>query len=215
MQEIELKIIDIEKIFAERIPKVLGDYECYSVLVPLIKKEGKLNLLFEVRSPGLKKQPGEVCFPGGRIEPHESGAQCAEREASEELGVSRDAIKIIAQLDTIHAYSNFALYSFLGEIDFDKLALAEINKKEVESVFFIPLSEFIENEPFIYKMEVFPSIGDDFPYEMINLTGGYNWSKGKYEVPIYRFGEKVVWGLTARIIHNLVKILKSAGPASG
>ena len=40
----------------------------FAVLVPLIEKDGEFHILFEVRSPKLKSQPGEVCFPGGAVE---------------------------------------------------------------------------------------------------------------------------------------------------
>ena len=40
----------------------------FAVLVPLIEKDGEFRILFEVRSPKLKSQPGEVCFPGGAVE---------------------------------------------------------------------------------------------------------------------------------------------------
>ena len=55
-----------------------------AVLVPLIRHNGENCLLFEVRSPALKWQPGEVCFPGGRMEPGEPALACALRETEEE-----------------------------------------------------------------------------------------------------------------------------------
>ncbi|MCL1983291.1 MAG: CoA pyrophosphatase [Clostridiales bacterium] len=205
-----MNIGDIEKKLSGRAPGVIGKHSCYSVLVPLVEKDGELNLLFEVRSYGMKRQPGEVCFPGGKIEAGETEEQCAVRETIEELGVGRDAIRVIAQLDRVHTYSNSTLYSFLGTIEYDGLLHEKINRKEVESVFYLPLSELLENDPFVYKMEVLPDVGEDFPYEMINFSEGYNWKKGITEVPIYKLEGKIIWGLTARISHNLVKILKGA-----
>ena len=208
MQKIDLDIIDIEKKLAGRAPGVIGDYESYSVLVPIVKKDNELNLLFEVRSPGLSRQPGEICFPGGKMEPGETCEECALRETAEELGVGLGAIRLISRLDTIYTYSNFTLHSCLGEIDIKKLSVAKMNKKEVASIFYIPITDIIKSEPFIYKIEVQTKVGDDFPYEMLGLKDGYNWNKGVHEVPIYKFGEAVIWGLTARIVYNLVKILK-------
>ncbi|MCL1809717.1 MAG: CoA pyrophosphatase [Clostridiales bacterium] len=205
-----MKIKDVEKAFSGRPPGVIGKHSSYSVLVPLVEKDGELNLLFEVRSFGLKRQPGEVCFPGGKIEAGETEEECAVRETVEELGVRRESIRIISQLDSVHTYSNSTLYSFLGEIEHDELLHEKINRREVESVFYLPLAELVENEPFIYKMEVLPDVREDFPYDMINFSDGYNWRKGITEVPIYKIKGKIIWGLTARISHNFVNILREA-----
>jgi len=148
----------------------------YSVFVPFVEIDGKLNLLFEVRSLGLARQPGDICFPGGKIEAGETGEECAVREAAEELGVSRDAIRIIQQLDSIYTHDGFPLHSFYGEIAYDKLSESKINHREVESIFYVPASYFLNRE--------------------------------RREESSYRYGDKNIWGLTARIIHNLVKILQ-------
>ena len=201
------KIDDIEKIFSGRAPGIMGCYNHYSVLVPLVEKDGELNLLFEVRSPDLERQPGEICFPGGKMEKGEDAEGCAVRETAEELGIGRSAIRVIGQLDSLHTYSNLTLYSFLGELNYSLLEHAKINHREVESVFYIPLADFITRKPFIYKTEISLEVGEDFPYEMINSSEGYNWGKGYHEVLIYKFGDKAIWGMTARIVYNLTEIL--------
>ena len=69
--------------FCERLGKILrarnceieneSDYLSSAVLVPLVRKEGRLGVLFEVRSTALTWQPGDICFPGGRIELDDAG----------------------------------------------------------------------------------------------------------------------------------------------
>jgi len=198
----------IESIFNSRKPEVIGQYHYFSVLVPLVVIEEELHILYEVRSDTLKRQPGEICFPGGRMEAGETEETCALREATEELGIPMSAIRVIAQLDSLYTYSNFTMYSFLGVIDREELKNATINTEEVKSIFTIPLSQLLETSPFIYKMDIIPDVGDDFPYKLVNFSNGYNWRKGKSEVPIYHFDGKTIWGLTARITHNLVKIIQ-------
>ena len=53
-----------------RVPEVLGnrDFSKYAILLPLIEKEDGVHILFEVRSFEMRRQPGEICFPGGRID---------------------------------------------------------------------------------------------------------------------------------------------------
>lgn len=205
MKQITIK--DFEDTFRDREPKSLGVYQYYAVLVPLVEKDGELHILYEVRAESLKRQPGEVCFPGGRIENNESAEDCAVRETSEELNVEKSDIRIIAQMDFLHTYSNFTLYSLLGVIDYEVVSKAKVNPDEVKETFLVPVSFFAGNEPEMYYFDVLPNIGPDFPYEKINLKDGYNWRKGKSTVPIYRYGDRAIWGMTARITNHLMDLV--------
>ena len=68
-----------------------------AVFMPLVEADGKLSLLFEVRSK-LIGQAGEVCFPGGRIEEGESPLDAAVRETMEELELGRKAASLLLDL---------------------------------------------------------------------------------------------------------------------
>lgn len=207
MKKKKITIKDFEKTFKNRRPKSIGSYQYYSVLVPLVEKEGELHLLYEVRAESLKRQPGEVCFPGGRIEDDESIEECAIRETSEELNIRPEDIRIIAQMDYLHTYSNFTLYSLLGVISYDVVSQISVSQDEVKEIFLVPISFLAENEPEIYHFDVIPNVGPDFPYEHINLKDGYNWRKGRSTVPIYRYDDKAIWGMTARITKHLIDLM--------
>ena len=73
------------------VPKVQDVTGEYAVLVPLVERPEGLCLLYEVRADTLGRQPGEVCFPGGQLEPGEDAVSCALRETWEELGIPRPA----------------------------------------------------------------------------------------------------------------------------
>ena len=45
----------------------------------------------------------------------------------------------------------------------------------------------------------------DFPYEEAGISPSYNWRKGKNILPVYKYGERVIWGVTARIVRGFVK----------
>lgn len=204
----ELQLGDFEKVFKGWKPVPLGNYRFYSVLVPLIEKEGKLFLLYEVRAETLKIQPGEVCFPGGRLEEDESLQECAVRETCEELNLYPGQIRIIAQLNYIHTYSNFAMYPFLGVINYETFENITVSREEVKEVFLVPLSYFLETEPLTLTYEVAPMGIEDFPHEKINFKGAYKWRKGKTTIPIYHYQGWTIWGLTARITRNLIEIMQ-------
>ena len=206
-KQVKKFIQHIEENMKGRVPVPIGKYSFFSVLAPLVEIKGELHVLYEVRSDNLTKQPGEVCFPGGSMEPGETPEQCAVRETCEELGIQPDAIRILGQLDTLYAYSNFTMYAFIGIIDGEKLARSIPNEDEVKEIFFVPLQEILEQEPYIYTMDVIPDIREDFPYEKVNFDDGYNWRKGRSEIPIYLYSDWVIWGLTGRITMNMAQIV--------
>lgn len=205
-----MDVSTFEKIFKNRKPRSFSNYRYFSVLVPLVYVKGTAHLLFEVRSSNLKRQPNEVCFPGGKVEANETPEACALRETSEELCIPIEKMKIISELDYIITYSNFTMYSYLGVLEYEDVQSMHFNKSEVKDVFLVPFDFFINAKPLSYEAEVGPIIiGDDFPYHLIQNGKNYNWRKGKIPIFIYQYQDKVIWGLTARIIENMVGIIKN------
>lgn len=204
----QINLEKIEHIFCKRRPGTIGKHSFFSVLVPLVQKNGQLCLLYEVRAEHMKRQPGEICFPGGQVEADETFEECAVRETMEELGIEREDIGIIAQMDVLYTYSNFTMFPFLGTIKEEALLRMNCNPDEVKETFLVPLSWFADHAPFVYRSSVKPIIGKDFPYEKIKFPKGYKWRSGTSEVPIYEFEDRVIWGLTGRITRNFIEVLK-------
>lgn len=205
----EFKINDIEKIFKTRKAGTEEFFKEFSVLLPLVEKDGELSVLYEVRAKHMVTQPGEICFPGGEIENEESPQECALRETWEETGIQADSIRIVSRLDTVVTYSNFAMHAFLGIVDEAALDNMKLNPDEVDEVFLIPLRWLMENEPDVYWTKVIAQPPEDFPYDEVTGGAPYKWRHGKAPVPVYRaFDGKVLWGLTARITKRFVDIIR-------
>lgn len=202
-----MDIYTIKKTFHNRVPQREGKYKEFSVLVPLITVKNELHLLFEVRSENLKTQPREICFPGGKIEPNEIPLECAVRETCEELNISSKNITVLGPLDYLVLPYNLILHPFMGVLN-TKLESIEYSRDEVANIFSVPLDFFIENPPLSYFIEIQTQTGEDFPYHLVENGEDYNWRTGKYPVYFYTFKDHVIWGMTARIIKNLVDILK-------
>ena len=183
------------------------DYEVsFAVLVPLIEIDGELNLIYEVRSNSIE-QPGEISFPGGRIEDGESPEEAAIRETSEELLLNKANIEIIAELNYASSKSGAFIFTFLGLIkDIDPYEIG-YSIDEVSEVFFVPLSFFLETSPEKYYMNYYPKEDKDFPYHMVNNGEDYNWGSIRYPVYFYKYYNYIIWGLTAKITYSFINEL--------
>ncbi len=211
----DLKADDIESIFRNRKAGSEEFFKFFSVLVPVVQCDEGLYLLYEKRARHMKRQPGEICFPGGELEEGETTKECALRETREEIGIDESRIEVICQLDTIYTYSNFAMYCYLGMIDEKELSGMKLNSDEVEDTFLVPLEWFTENDPRIYWTEVVPQPPEDFPYD--EVTGGvpYKWRNGLAPVPVYdEVDGNVIWGLTARITKRFIDAVKKGAADS-
>ena len=88
-----------------------------------------------------------MCFPGGRIEQGETPLECAVRETTEELGVSRERIRVVGSIGLIYTWLNEPVDVVLGEIlDFEPGKL-ETNPDEVHETFTVPFEYFMERAP--------------------------------------------------------------------
>ena len=79
----------------------VGDEELIpaSVLFPIVLRESGPSVLLTQRTEHLKDHPGQISFPGGRVEPEDaSSAHTALREAEEEIGLSSAHVEIVGYL---------------------------------------------------------------------------------------------------------------------
>ena len=208
-----MNIANVEKFMEGREPGTIGQRKDCAVLIPLVERADGLHILYEQRSTKMKTQPGDVCFPGGRMEPGETPAECALRETEEEIGIPAEKIRILGQFDSIYEVSHLTMNTVIGVIEEEDLDLLKLNPKEVETVFTVPYRFFLETEPIRYEYEVVQKV-DDFPYEAAGIRKDYRWRVGKNSAPIFHYGEgsdrQIIWGLTARITMWLVEKLEEA-----
>lgn len=190
-------------------PSILGEenYKKYSLLIPLVEQNQETHLLFEVRSMMMRSQPGDVCFPGGKIDDTDRNElHGVLRETEEELGLDERVIKNVTPLDYIVSDFGRIIYPFVGEIM--TLDALSINQAEVAEVFTVPLQFFLENEPDKYKInfEIIPE--KNFPYHLIQGGKDYDWRPRQMDELFYEYDNRIIWGLTARIIAHFVALLK-------
>lgn len=176
----------------------------FSVMIPLIKRKGEIHLLFEKRAMTLRNQPGEISFPGGRIEKNESPWDAAIRETCEELLIEENDLEIYSEGDFLVNPYAAIIYSFIGEIKKDFYEIIP-SKAEVESIFTVPLSFFMETEPKAYSINLKVNRSDDFPYHLIPNGRDYKFKRGREEVLFYQYKGQIIWGFTAKMTRRFIE----------
>jgi len=136
------------------------------------------------RAAHLRANPGEIAFPGGRIEPGEAPLAAALREAEEEVALPRDAVDVLGELASARQLRRpVPILPFVAAAR-GRPAL-EANPSEVDCVLVIPLAELVA--PGRYWQERWDRAGDPA------LT-----------MHFFDLGEDVIWGATAHMLHGLV-----------
>ncbi len=199
-------IARIQKVTNNR-PHVLGHklFQSYSVLIPLININDDIHIIFEKRAEHLRRQPGEICFPGGRIEKGQEDSQSAAiREATEELQINIGDINLIGPLDFFVSSSDSIIYPFVGWIE-KEFAEISPNSEEVSEIFTVPISFLLNTKPKIYQIHYKIEPEDNFPYHLIPDGKNYNWRPRSMKEYFYCYEDKVIWGMTARMLNEFLE----------
>ena len=155
-----------------------------------------------------------ICFPGGRRESSDRNyAAAAVREASEELGVPYKDIQLCGTLDFFAAHNGFMVYPFVGIWDPETVSETpdavyrqwDYNRDEVAELFSVPLSWFLQHEPRIGTAHIQVTRKDDFPFELVPHLDPHKDFHQEYPIYFYQYGDKVIWGMTAAILHSFLE----------
>lgn len=198
------RVTDLASYFEDRKAGILGQQKSvhFSLFLPLIHRNDQWHLLFQVRSNQVK-QPGEVCFPGGRVEEDDqSYAAAALRELQEELGLENHQASLLGELDIMVTPFQFIIHPFIGIIHNEDAIIPQ--ETEVAEIFTVPVKELITMEPKQHdiRLDVRPESG--FPYHLIPNGEDYNWRTGRIKELFYDYDSRIIWGLTARILAHAI-----------
>lgn len=204
--------MDIQEIF-EKVQAhqstILGkeNFRLYGILVPLVRINGEIHLIFEVRSLQLKRQPGEICFPGGGVEKtDQSPKEAAIRETSEELGIDKRLITNVHPLNYfVQSMEGRIIYPYVGLIE--TIDAIQPNPDEVKEIFTVPLQFFKQNEPEEHGLSFQIQHNEDFPYHLIPGGKNYSWRTREITEYFYFYKDYVIWGLTANILRHFLSVI--------
>ncbi|MFP3981921.1 MAG: NUDIX hydrolase [Desulfobacterales bacterium] len=160
-----------------------------SVLIPFYPAPEGLSLVFMKRPDYPGVHGDQISFPGGGKEKEDKDdLETALRETREEIGVKPEHVEVWGALSTQQTVSSqYRITPFIGSIPYPYEF--RLDPREVERLIIIPFSRLLDPDTYAY--------------------GTYNWKGLEFESDLYRYGNDIIWGLTARILNNLITLIKT------
>jgi 8-oxo-dGTP pyrophosphatase MutT (NUDIX family) len=181
---------DIKARLAAYEPALLAEREGKraSVLVPLYVYEDELHVVFTKRTDRVESHKGEISFPGGARDPLDNDLiHTAVRECEEEIGLRREHIEIIGQLDDIVTISDYHVSVYVGRLHSHPSPYVWLPQEaEVAEVLEVPLTH-LRDETNIVEV---PRLRDG----ELTLMEGWLWR------------DHVIWGATGRMLRNFLDV---------
>ncbi len=157
-----------------------------AVLVPLVERPA-LTVLLTQRASQMRNHAGQIAFPGGRIEPADSGPLAAAlREAHEEIGLEASYIEVIGYLPDHVVMTGFRVTPVVAFVHtgFE----LRLDSHEVEDAFEVPLDYAFDPANHRLRLRRSGFTGEEIPFS---------------DIP---FGERNIWGATAGMLLTLYRM---------
>jgi 8-oxo-dGTP pyrophosphatase MutT (NUDIX family) len=157
-----------------------------AVLIPIANHQGQLEVVLTKRASHLTHHPGQISFPGGKVERYDDDMiATALRETQEEIGLHANCIEVLGQLKPYQTISGYEVTPIVALISNNSSYQIDLN--EVSEVFHVPLSHFLQRQHHI-QVPVY--------------------HEGKqHNVHYMPYQGYSIWGATAAMLHDLSLLL--------
>ncbi len=161
-----------------------------AVLVPIYNKEGQYYILFTQRTERVKEHKGQISFPGGAFQKGDKTlVDTALRESAEEIGLAPGEVKILGELDdTVTTTSNYIVSPFVGLIPWPYRF--KVDGWETGEIIEVPISALLDKGSLRQETKIIDG----------QAVTSYS----------YHYQGRVIWGATARILHQFLDIFSLA-----
>uniref|UniRef100_A4WVW7 NUDIX hydrolase n=1 Tax=Cereibacter sphaeroides (strain ATCC 17025 / ATH 2.4.3) TaxID=349102 RepID=A4WVW7_CERS5 len=158
-----------------------------AVLVPVWQGEGGARVILTKRASHLAHHPGQIAFPGGKIDPGDASPEAAAlREAQEEIGLPPAQVDLIGRLPLHETVTGYTVVPVLAEVRGPFLPIPQ--EAEVEEAFTVPFAHLLDLAHYRVEQRLWRGV----------------WRR-YYVVP---YGPYYIWGATARILYGLAERMR-------
>lgn len=153
------------------------------VLIPIIERAREMTVLFTQRSADLSNHPGQISFPGGRMEDHDEDLRAtALRETHEEVGIAPQQVSVIGYLEPMPTTSGYAITPTIGIVEPSSELI--IDSMEVEYAFEVPLELVLDERSVRHTEREFA--GHKVPVVEFHFEGQRIWGATAYMLQVFR-----------------------------
>jgi 8-oxo-dGTP pyrophosphatase MutT (NUDIX family) len=164
-----------------------AEFSRAAVLVPIVDRPEGLSVLLTQRASHLKHHPGQISFPGGRMESRDATLwEAALRETEEEIGLSREHVSLAGYLADHIVITGYVVTPAVAFVrpGFD----LRLDVTEVEDVFEVPLDFVLDPANHVPRERHF---------------GGHTFRA--HDIP---YQGRNIWGATAGMLMSLYRLLR-------
>ncbi len=182
------------------------------MLIPILAGPTDAMVLLTRRSENLSSHPGELSYPGGRLEPADAGlVDAALREAEEEIGLPRDAVEVVGHLTDFETFYGATIATYVGMVDPGVQLQAPTTPGEVDEHLLLSLQALLDGAGPAPTAGSVPEPGDGGlgnPYPVMGYEGRFlpDEVRSGARLHYWHLDERsTLWGITGELTARLLR----------